>query len=70
MSLYSVSLPLSLAMISANIGGITERATVSAIYFIMYCVGNIIGPQLFFESQAPRYQVCFPTTLSSIAWSY
>ncbi|GAT29615.1 allantoate permease [Aspergillus luchuensis] len=57
MSLYSVSLPLSMAMISANIGGITKRATVSAIYFIMYCVGNIIGPQLFFESQAPRYQV-------------
>ena len=70
MSLYSVSLPLSLAMISANIGGITKRATVSAIYFIMYCVGNIIGPQLFFESQAPRYQVCFPITLSSIARSY
>lgn len=46
-----------MAMISANIGGITKRATVSAIYFIMYCVGNIIGPQLFFESRAPRYQV-------------
>ncbi|GLA86598.1 hypothetical protein AtubIFM56815_010867 [Aspergillus tubingensis] len=59
MSLYSVSLPLSMAMISANIGGITKRATVSAIYFIMYCVGNIIGPQLFFESQAPRYQSGF-----------
>lgn len=70
MSLYSVSLPLSMAMISANIGGITKRATVSAIYFIMYCVGNIIGPQLFFESQAPRYQVCFRITLSPIAWSY
>lgn len=70
MSLYSVSLPLSLAMISANIGGITKRATVSAIYFIMYCVGNIIGPQLFFESQAPRYQVCFPITRSPIAWPY
>ncbi|PWY78741.1 pantothenate transporter [Aspergillus eucalypticola CBS 122712] len=59
MSLYSVSLPLSMAMISASIGGITKRATVSAIYFIMYCAGNIIGPQLFFESQAPRYQSGF-----------
>ncbi|OJJ69079.1 hypothetical protein ASPBRDRAFT_57619 [Aspergillus brasiliensis CBS 101740] len=67
MSLYSVSLPLSMAMISANIGGITKRATISAIYFIMYCVGNIIGPQLFFESQAPRYQSGFTAVFVCLA---
>ncbi|KAB8073535.1 allantoate permease [Aspergillus leporis] len=56
MGVYSVSMPLSLAMVSSNIGGFTKRATVSAIYFIMYCAGNIIGPQLFFEREAPKYQ--------------
>ncbi|THC99638.1 hypothetical protein EYZ11_000905 [Aspergillus tanneri] len=56
MGVYSVAMPLSMAMISSNIGGFTKRATVSAVYFIMYCAGNIIGPQLFFDREAPKYQ--------------
>ena len=59
MGIYSVAMPISMAMISSNVGGFTKKATVSAIYFIMYCTGNIIGPQLFFEKEAPKYQVCF-----------
>ncbi|KAF9891356.1 hypothetical protein FE257_004212 [Aspergillus nanangensis] len=59
MGIYSVGMPLSMAMISSNIGGFTKRATVSAIYFIMYCAGNIIGPQLFFDREAPKYESGF-----------
>ncbi|KAF7165443.1 hypothetical protein CNMCM6106_001601 [Aspergillus hiratsukae] len=59
MPVFSVSMPLSLAMIASNIGGFSKRATVSAIYFVMYCTGNIVGPQLFFEQEAPRYQSGF-----------
>ncbi|CAG8902768.1 unnamed protein product [Penicillium egyptiacum] len=59
MGIYSVAMPISMAMISSNIGGFTKKATVSAIYFIMYCTGNIIGPQLFFEREAPKYQSGF-----------
>jgi MFS family permease len=59
MGIYSVAMPISMAMISSNVGGFTKKATVSAIYFIMYCTGNIIGPQLFFEKEAPKYQVYF-----------
>lgn len=57
MGVYSCSMPISLAMISSNVGGFTKKTTVSAIYFIMYCAGNIIGPQLFFTREAPKYQV-------------
>lgn len=57
MGIYSAAMPVSMAMISSNIAGFTKKATVSAIYFIMYCTGNIIGPQLFFEKEAPKYQV-------------
>jgi ACS family allantoate permease-like MFS transporter len=63
MGVYSVSMPLSLAMVASNIGGFSKRATVSAIYFVMYCTGNIVGPQLFFEREAPRYQVCYARSL-------
>ncbi|CAG8224764.1 unnamed protein product [Penicillium salamii] len=59
MGIYSAAMPISMAMISSNIGGFTKRATVSAIYFIMYCAGNIVGPQLFFEKEAPKYQSGF-----------
>ncbi|PYH48137.1 putative MFS allantoate transporter [Aspergillus saccharolyticus JOP 1030-1] len=59
MSFYAVTMPLSMALISANVGGVTKRSTVSAIYFILYCVGNIVGPQLFFADEAPRYPVGF-----------
>jgi MFS family permease len=57
MGIYSASMPVSMAMISSNVGGFTKRTTVSAIYFIMYCTGNIMGPQLFFTREAPKYQV-------------
>jgi hypothetical protein len=56
MGVYSAAMPIAIAMISSNVGGFTKKATVSAVFFILYCVGNIIGPQLFFESEAPKYQ--------------
>ncbi len=63
MGTYSAAMPVTMAMITSNIGGFTKRSTVNAIYFVMYCAGNVIGPQLFFESEAPRYQVCtLPST--------
>jgi MFS family permease len=66
MGIYSASMPVSMAMISSNVGGFTKKTTVSAIYFIMYCTGNIIGPQLFFTREAPKYQVCCPLSQSEL----
>ena len=51
------NLPLSLSLIASNVGGFTKKATVSAMLFIAYCVGNIIGPQFFLASEAPTYPV-------------
>lgn len=59
MGVYSTAMPIAMTIISSNVGGFTKRATVSAVFFILYCVGNIIGPQLFFENEAPRYQVSY-----------
>ncbi|KAJ5489332.1 hypothetical protein N7539_004222 [Penicillium diatomitis] len=67
MGIYSCSMPVSLAMISSNVGGFTKRSSVSAIYFIMYCAGNIIGPQLFFAREAPKYQSGFLATIVCLA---
>lgn len=44
-----------LSLISSNIAGYTKKTTVAALYLIGYSAGNIIGPQTFSPSDAPRY---------------
>ncbi|KAI1332892.1 major facilitator superfamily transporter allantoate [Xylariaceae sp. FL0255] len=44
-----------LSLISSNIAGWTKKTTVAAMYLIAYCVGNIIGPQVFRPSDQPLY---------------
>ena len=63
MGVYSTAMPIAMTIISSNVGGFTKKATVSAVFFILYCVGNIIGPQLFFEDEAPVYQVRSKTAI-------
>ncbi|KAJ5764585.1 MFS allantoate transporter [Penicillium manginii] len=59
MGANSASFPLMMSMVSGNIGGFTKKTTVNALSFIAYCAGNIIGPQLFFEREAPSYDSGF-----------
>lgn len=44
-----------LSLVSSNVAGYTKKTTVAAFYLIGYCVGNIIGPQVFRPQDAPRY---------------
>ncbi|KAH6869544.1 major facilitator superfamily domain-containing protein [Thelonectria olida] len=56
---YAANFPMIMAMTTSNFGGFTKKTTVSALTFIAYNVGNIIGPNLFFESEAPGYESGF-----------
>lgn len=56
-NIFAADIPMALSLITSNVGGFTKKATVSAMMFIGYCVGNIIGPQFFYASQAPKYPV-------------
>ena len=47
---------MCMSLITANTGGSTKRTTVNALFFISYCVGNIIGPFAFKSSEAPGYR--------------
>lgn len=60
-------------------GGLDIQLRVNLIVLttISYCVGNLIGPQLFFPKEAPRYQsgfasmlVCFSVQFLFIGISY
>lgn len=46
---------MSLTMISSNIAGSTKKQLTAAILFTGYCVGNIIGPQTFIDSEAREF---------------
>lgn len=52
---YVCSLVLALQMPAANLGGYTKRTTGSALVFLAYCAGNIIGPHAFLDEEAPYY---------------
>ncbi|OTB02238.1 hypothetical protein M426DRAFT_264727 [Hypoxylon sp. CI-4A] len=54
-SFQSVGFSLSLTMVSSNVAGYTKKQLTGAFLFVGYCVGNIIGPQTFIESEAPLY---------------
>lgn len=45
-----------LSLIATNIAGYTKKTTVAALFLIGYCVGNIIGPQVFQDKDAPGYK--------------
>jgi len=38
-----MGLVMPLSLISTNVAGYTKKTTVAALYFVGYCVGNIIG---------------------------
>jgi hypothetical protein len=50
---------MSLTMVSSNVAGYTKKQVTGALLFTGYCVGNIIGPQTFKESEAPGYQSAY-----------
>lgn len=66
-AVFAANIPMSLSLITSNVGGFTKRATVSAMLFIAYSAGNIIGPQFFYAREAPTYSTGIRATLSGFA---
>ncbi|KAF7590882.1 hypothetical protein BBP40_002296 [Aspergillus hancockii] len=63
-SVFGAGFPLSLSLVSSNFAGFTKKTTVTAVLFIGYCVGNIAGPQLFKNGEAPQYYTAFSAILA------
>lgn len=54
---YASAFPTILSLISSNITGHTKKAVVSAVLFLGFCAGYIIGPLTFLAREAPTYSV-------------
>ncbi|KAJ5626865.1 Major facilitator superfamily domain general substrate transporter [Penicillium herquei] len=46
---------LSTSLPMANTSGHSKKLTMNALFFLAYCTGNIIGPQVFRSDDAPSY---------------
>ncbi|KAF2034791.1 MFS general substrate transporter [Setomelanomma holmii] len=55
--------PLLISLVSANFKGVTKKMTMTAMFFIAYCAGNIAGPQFFKATEAPHYNTAFRAIL-------
>ncbi|KAL2822923.1 major facilitator superfamily domain-containing protein [Aspergillus granulosus] len=65
---FAANTPLSLSLISSNVAGFTKRSLTSAFIFIGYCVGNIAGPQFFYEREEPHYQTGMTASIAGLAF--
>ncbi|KAF9892118.1 hypothetical protein FE257_002524 [Aspergillus nanangensis] len=66
-AVFAVNIPLSLSIISSNVAGFTKRSVTSALLFIAYCIGNIVGPQFFLTSEEPSYPTGMKAAISGLA---
>lgn len=48
--------PVVFSWTFANTAGHTKKTTTTALLFVGLCVGNMVGPQLYLESEQPYYQ--------------
>jgi ACS family allantoate permease-like MFS transporter len=52
---YTIALFLAWTLIPSNTAGRTKRTLTSSFTFVGYCVGNMVGSQIFLSKDAPRY---------------
>ncbi|WVF69404.1 hypothetical protein IAT40_004181 [Kwoniella sp. CBS 6097] len=59
---------LTYSIVTRNIAGQTKRTCVTAMLFVTYGAGCIIGPQVFRSTDAPRYRTAFATHIALYAF--
>ncbi|KAK4050907.1 hypothetical protein OIO90_004883 [Microbotryomycetes sp. JL221] len=64
---FNAQAVMIISSISSNIGGVTKKTFVIAMTFVAWCTGNMIGPQVFRASDAPRYRKGFAVHLGFYA---
>lgn len=63
-SCAGVNYTVVMSVLGSNITGSTKKQMTSSVSFAMYCAINIITPQTFLETEAPRYKTGLSFVLS------
>jgi MFS transporter, ACS family, allantoate permease len=64
-NLISTNAGIMYSLLASNIAGYTKKSVVSSLFFISYSVANIISPQAFLSTEAPKYRTGIAVTLAS-----
>lgn len=67
MGFYNVSWVMAMSLVVSNNAGATKRSFASTSMSLLYAVGNIIGPQLFLDEQAPHYPLGIYAMMTAFA---
>jgi hypothetical protein len=59
------SAAITYSLLASNVAGYTKKTVAGTLFFSAYCVANIISPQTFLASEAPRYQTGVVVTLAA-----
>ncbi|KAM0787445.1 hypothetical protein ACM66B_003525 [Microbotryomycetes sp. NB124-2] len=64
-SLFSLGMFFAFGLVPSNVAGRTKKSVVSTAMFVVYCVGNLAGGQIFKPEDAPKFHtgliVCIVT---------
>ncbi|KAH6900007.1 major facilitator superfamily domain-containing protein [Thelonectria olida] len=67
MGFYNVPWVFLLSLSSSNTAGATKKSFMGVSIAVVYAVGNIVGPQFYRESQAPRYPLGIGSIMCAFA---
>ncbi|KIW87270.1 uncharacterized protein Z519_12173 [Cladophialophora bantiana CBS 173.52] len=67
LSVYPAAYAIMMNLAVANTAGYTKRALTSSGMFVGYCLGNLIGPFTFLQSETPRYPTGWAVTTAMSA---
>lgn len=59
----AISQGILYSLLASNIAGYTKKVVAGSLFFAAWSVANIISPEFFFESEAPRYQTGIAVSL-------
>lgn len=60
------SFVLTLSLFSSNVAGHTKRTAANTIMFLGYCIGNLVGPFFYLDSQKPKYPLGIGSMLTGV----
>jgi ACS family allantoate permease-like MFS transporter len=63
----AVSAGILYSLLASNIAGYTKKSVTGTLFFSANAVANIVSPQTFLSSQAPRYGTGVAVTLAAFA---
>jgi MFS family permease len=63
--MVAVSAGIMYSLLASNVAGYTKKTVSGTLFFSAYCVANIVSPQTFISSQAPKYETGVAVTMAA-----